>query len=318
MSRKLTSLLFALAFVFTQTPAFAWGDTGHMVVAQIAYSRLNPTAAARVAELVKLVRANYSFKDKKTGKMKFVDKTYTPVTIANYMDDMRDHPTLKNKLSPLHFTNDPFFDGIPEHELEAAAANVQTQIEASTETLRRDAFSQSKKKMLEEATHLAYLFHLVGDLHQPLHCVSRYSTEHPDGKGDQGGNLFFLDPPDAKGDHKEKLHGYWDAGGRQFDFVSRPLSGAGFDKIREYAFEAMKTYPVKRPEWKVAEVAHWVRESHDLAVEAAYHDTQKNSLTQFVEPDEKYKERAQQISRRRVAMAGYRLAALLNSIYPEK
>jgi S1/P1 Nuclease len=318
MPKKITSLLFALALLLTQTPAFAWGDTGHMVVAQIAYSRLNPTAAARVAELVKLVRANYSFKDKKTGQVKFVNKTYTPVTIANYMDDMRDDPKSK-KLSSWHFTNVPFFEGIQPHELEAVAVNIQTQIQASTETLRENAFSQSKQKMLKEATNLAYLFHLIGDLHQPLHCVSRYSPEHPDGTGDQGGNLFFLDPPpDAKAQHKEKLHGYWDAGGRQFTFVSRPLSSAGFDKIREFAFAAMKTYPAKRPEWKVAEVDQWVRESHDLAVEMAYQDAEGNSLTQFVEPDDKYKMRAQEVSRRRVAMAGYRLAALLNSIYPEK
>ncbi|HEV7902221.1 MAG TPA: S1/P1 nuclease [Pyrinomonadaceae bacterium] len=317
MSRKIISLLFAFALLFSQTSAFAWGDTGHMVVAQIAYSRLNPTAAARVAELVKLIHANYSFKDQK-GNTKFVNKTYTPITIANYMDDMRDHPVLKNKLAPMHFTNDPFFDGIPEKELAAVPVNIQAQIQESAEMLRANAFSKTKQKMLKEATHLAYLFHLVGDLHQPLHCVSRYSEEHPQGKGDQGGNLFFLDPADAHGKHKEKLHGYWDAGGRQFDFVSRPLSTAGFEKIREFAFAAMKTYPAKRPEWKVAEVGEWVRESHDLAVENAYRDAQGNSLTQFAEPDEKYRERAQEIARRRVAMAGYRLAALLNSIYPEQ
>lgn len=317
MSRKIISLLFAFALLFSQTPAYAWGDTGHMVVAQIAYSRLNPTAAARVTELVKLIRANYSFKDQK-GNTKHVNKTYTPITIANYMDDMRDHPVLKNKLAPMHFTNDPFFDGIPEQELPPAPVNIQAQIEASAETLRENAFSKTKQKMLKEATHLAYLFHLVGDLHQPLHCVSRYSEEHPKGKGDQGGNLFFLDPPDAHGKHKDKLHGYWDGGGRQFDFVARPLSTAGFEKIREFAFAAMKTYPAKRPEWKVAEVGEWVRESHDLAVENAYRDAQGNSLTQFAEPDDKYRERAQEIARRRVAMAGYRLAALLNSIYPEQ
>jgi S1/P1 Nuclease len=316
MTRKIISLLFALSLLFSQTPAYAWGDTGHMVVAQIAYSRLNPTAAARVAELVKLIRANYSFKDQ-TGETKFVNKTYTPITIANYMDDMRDDPKSK-KLGSWHFTNVPFFDGIPEQELPAVSVNVQTQIQASAETLRENAFSKTKQKMLKEATHLAYLFHLIGDLHQPLHCVSRYSAEHPGGAGDQGGNLFFLDPPDARGKHKAKLHGYWDAGGRQFDFVSRPLSSAGFEKIREFAFAAMKTYPARRPEWKVAEVEQWVQESHDLAVENAYRDMQGNSLTQFVEPDDKYRERAQEISRRRVAMAGYRLAALLNSIYPER
>jgi hypothetical protein len=37
-----------------------------------------------------------------------------------------------------------------------------------------------------ESYDLAWLLHLVGDVHQPLHATSRYSAAFPD--GDEGGN----------------------------------------------------------------------------------------------------------------------------------
>ncbi|MGL5742868.1 MAG: S1/P1 nuclease [Legionella sp.] len=35
---------------------------------------------------------------------------------------------------------------------------------------------------------LRLLIHVVGDVHQPLHAITRVSTQLP--KGDMGGNLF--------------------------------------------------------------------------------------------------------------------------------
>ena len=249
--------------------------------------------------------------------MMSVSKTYTPITIANYMDDMRDDKR-SEFLKAWHFTNVPFFDGIPESDIELPRVNIETQLEESIEILRANAFSTDPKKRFKEAINLAYLFHLIGDLHQPLHCVSRYSTEHPRGLGDIGGNSFFLDrvPPGQK--NKEKLHGYWDAGGRQFTFVSRPLSSEGFNTIRNFAFQSMREYPDRNPDWKETAVSVWINESRELAVANAYKDTANRPLKQFVEPDDDYRNRAQKIARRRVAMAGYRLAALLNSIYPNR
>ena len=37
---------------------------------------------------------------------------------------------------------------------------------------------------------LRLFIHFMGDIHQPLHCTSNYTKDHP--KGDMGGNLFDL------------------------------------------------------------------------------------------------------------------------------
>ena len=53
------------------------------------------------------------------------------------------------------------------------------------------------------AVALAWLLHLVGDVHQPLHCSSRVTSEDPFPRGDRGGNTFALDAG-------HNLHAYWD------------------------------------------------------------------------------------------------------------
>ena len=54
----------------------------------------------------------------------------------------------------------------------------------------------------ERAIALAWVLHLVGDVHQPLHASSRVTAKEP--KGDGGGNAFKLDKAD------QDLHHYWD------------------------------------------------------------------------------------------------------------
>ena len=57
----------------------------------------------------------------------------------------------------------------------------------------------------EKAIHLCWVMHLVGDIHQPLHCVSLYCEQFPN--GDHGGNdsLYRLG-----GKRIIKLHPFWD------------------------------------------------------------------------------------------------------------
>src|SRR5207302_7169292 len=52
---------------------------------------------------------------------------------------------------------------------------------------------------------LVWILHLVGDVHQPLHAVSRYTKQIPD--GDAGGNAETVIP--ATGE-TIALHTYWD------------------------------------------------------------------------------------------------------------
>src|SRR5688500_12095845 len=84
-------LVLAALLLASQTSALAWHDTGHMLVAQIAYLRLTPAAKERVEKLLvppqgrrPLIHLCAGYYTPAT-----CEKTYDPVTIAVWMDDFR-------------------------------------------------------------------------------------------------------------------------------------------------------------------------------------------------------------------------------------
>ncbi|WAS89967.1 S1/P1 nuclease [Nannocystis punicea] len=56
------------------------------------------------------------------------------------------------------------------------------------------------------AVALAWVLHLVGDSHQPLHSAALFSSRHLP-QGDLGGNAFLVQPPGAA---PTRLHAVWD------------------------------------------------------------------------------------------------------------
>lgn len=83
------------------------------------------------------------------------------------------------------------------------------------------------------------MIHYFGDVHQPLHSVSRYTADYPD--GDMGGNLFTIDPIGPVGDTADNLHALWDS------VVStmigkdpqQPLDNEDWDFLTETAVDIM-------------------------------------------------------------------------------
>ena len=56
------------------------------------------------------------------------------------------------------------------------------------------------------AIALAWLFHLVGDIHQPLHTAQLFTVDYP--KGDRGGNEICVRVTQAG--QPMDLHRFWD------------------------------------------------------------------------------------------------------------
>src|SRR4029077_16255685 len=56
----------------------------------------------------------------------------------------------------------------------------------------------------DKAVYLTWLFHLVGDIPQPLHCTAVFSERFPD--GDRGGNLALIRIRSGP----TNLHSFWD------------------------------------------------------------------------------------------------------------
>jgi len=296
-----TTLLVGV-LLLPQTAALAWHDTGHMVIAQIAYNRLSSAARARVDKLLVPPpdRRGYVF---------FCDKTYDPLTIATWMDDLR-VDSMHADLAPWHYINyKPIFDGIPARNIEPAQENVMARIEWCVETLKKggdqDTFAANKNS----AEVLGYLYHLAGDVHQPLHAATRYSSKNTD--GDEGGNLFLVTMPEPT--RIKNLHAYWDAAGGLFDFrsVKRPLDANGRAEIQHLAKSIMAAHPVTTfPQSKDINPKTWVEESNQLARQVVF-----AGISDGGAPSKAYGNRAKEVSQKRIALAGYRLAEVLNTIY---
>lgn len=298
-------ILLTLALLLSaQASALAWHDTGHMIVSQIAYLRLTPAAKARVDALLvtppgkrPLIFLCAGYYTPET-----CEKTYDPVTIGVWMDDFRGD-SLNDPYAPWHYVDFPFFDGMPERgDAGPEPENALARINWAVSSLRRGTTGRDKT----DAELVGFLFHLVGDVHQPLHAVARVTAAHPE--GDQGGNLFKIQmPPDTR---ISNLHAFWDAAGGAFGFASpkRPLDKAGQDRIRALAEEVMKEYPAdSMPEWKDLDPHTWVMESNALAREVVY-----KNIAEGEAPSAAYTDAAQKLSRKRLALAGYRLAGVLN------
>jgi hypothetical protein len=70
----------------------------------------------------------------------------------------------------------------------------------------------------EKAIALCWMFHLVGDVHQPLHTTALFNQQFPD--GDRGGNDFYIQVREDKS--TISLHKFWDniiGSSRRFQFV---------------------------------------------------------------------------------------------------
>jgi hypothetical protein len=284
MRTLLRSSVIVLITFLMAVPAFAWGDPGHMVVAQIAFDNLNETAKARVNELVPQVTLG--------------NNTYTFVTLACWMDDIRDTSALE-PLKDWHFITLRFDDGIPPVEQPPPPINVQSILDWSIARLR----TRRDSKRVQAYT-LAYLAHLTGDVHQPLHCATRYNAAMPD--GDLGGNFFRLSSTAIR----PNLHSYWDGAAGFFDSanLTRPLNSNERQRIRNFARQIQQDFPAA----DIADVdnvspATWVTESHELARTVAYLNITPNTV-----PSNAYRDTTRDTARKRIATAGYRLARVLN------
>lgn len=160
---------------------------------------------------------------------------------------------------------------------------------------------------------MRFIIHFVGDIHQPLHCTSRISSANPE--GDRGGNLVRIKVVGANGQIKEtNLHSYWDTGLNTFPLTGLNFAPPPLSKIPAAAATAKAGNPPTDPALKLNDPTNyqaWADESFELAKSVTY-----NGITNGGRPSKAYRNRGIKIVRKRVAWGGYRLAALLNSIWP--
>jgi hypothetical protein len=302
----------AVCLLFTLQNAQGWNSIGHMTVAYVAYQQLTPVQKARVATLLAL-NPNY----KKwlgyihPGASPGDQQMYVFMMAATWPDEIKangsgykldgDSPPHTPEASAnigytdlemhkyWHFVNMPFStDGTA---LPAVPApNAQTEI-----SLLRKALASDEPDALK-SYDLVWLLHLTGDIHQPLHCSNRISQAAK--RGDGGGNSVTIDLA------PNELHGYWDSllgVGDTANFLVAVKAGQLLSSADAAAAADLNE-------------ADWTNESFALAKSKVYADPPiGQGLGKFtIGSNSAYGAASLKIARERVALAGTRLAGVIN------
>jgi hypothetical protein len=166
--------------------------------------------------------------------------------------------------------------------------NALTQIKARTTALASNASDDVK------SYDLVWLIHLVGDAHQPLHATSRFTAADP---GDNGGNAETVTPMNAA---TESLHAFWDG------LLGDRLTPA---QAVNMAASLPPPDPVRAAR---ADPETWFNESEAAAKAFAYAPPIGRGDGPYTLTDG-YQQKAIEVAHAQAAVAGARLAGLLNA-----
>jgi hypothetical protein len=141
---------------------------------------------------------------------------------------------------------------------------------------------------------LVWLLHLVGDVHQPLHCTSRFN--HAQTSGDSGGNLVKI----ACAGCPVNLHFFWD-----------DILGTSEDP-GDAANLGQELDPADPSQASISDPTKWVTESFNLAKADVYHFPVRNGPGPYALTTA-YSNKASEVADLQIPLAGQRLANLLNA-----
>jgi len=268
--RPLFCMVLVLAvFSCYSTPTFAWGEAGHRIVAMIAERNISPDTQLRINQIlgngVKLA------------------------AVANFADEVRDDfPKTYN----FHFVDIPIDDDVTDDVYKPSRDckwNPQKG-DCVLAALRRyrDQVLSPGSNAEKRAFALKFIVHLVGDMHQPLHCAEKNNDF-----GGGGVSVRWFNNP-------TNLHKVWDTriiGRPQLSddvFVQGLINGSTAQEM-----EAMRGGNILR----------WALESHQLAAEYAYDIPANHKLGQD------YYNRNWPIVHRQLLRGGMRLARVLDWLF---
>jgi hypothetical protein len=284
------------------TAARRWNATGHEVIASIAWNHLTPQARARAVQLLRNGPPEAHLGDAEPTSGSSAEREKALFVHTSLWADQ-----IKGRSAPNHAYDRPVWHYTDYYwreqngkivlvpELKPDPENALERLALLPGVLSSGAPDSAR------AVALAWIEHLVGDVHQPLHLSARVTAESP--KGDRGGNDLKL------AGTQSNLHSYWDG---ILDILEKPPAGDRSGYVDGWAAKIEKELPIStftKAELD-AEPEAWGKESLTLAEELLYPAT----LVAGTAPSDAYKSTAGQAGKRRIALAGYRLATVLNRL----
>ena len=318
--RMLSLALVCGVSLFVSPSAFAWGCKGHQTVALIAKKYLTPEAT-KLANDMLAIDPGRPIPSSGVCNTANLDSYAAGATWA---DAVRQ----KGVDDGWHFIDIP--RGGDQSLIATICAKPASCITAAIQAQMLVLEDSSADPKLRAAA-LRYVLHFAGDIHQPLHCTTN---------GDRGANCvpvtyFKSKPSPSKNnpdDYSPNLHGIWDT-----QMVEKDMAAMGAATVQAYADALDTSFKAQIAAWQLEPInpEDWAWDSHQHAEDIAYGDLPKlipidphpdaeltscsdnnrvgnRMFHKHLKLDQPYQDDASDVIRERLAMAGIRLALLLN------
>jgi hypothetical protein len=253
MNKALITLTFLLTILITPIKTFAWGSKGHGLVAEVAFNYMDENTKKEVLKYLN----GMSIED-----------------AANWMDNVKSDHTY-DFMRAYHYVN--FDKGAT--VVETNGDNIIYQLDTTIKELK----NKNNLSKEEINTKIKILFHLMGDLHQPLHV----------GYGDdKGGNTMQINY-NFRGTN---LHSLWDSGIIEYKKITLPdcLNANKYSKNEIRALQDV-------------DVVYWATGSR--AFLPFIYKTGGNKI------NEDYVDACVPVIENQILKAGIRLAGVLNEVF---
>lgn len=283
-------LKFVLMLVLTgfSNKVLAWGESGHGAVGYIADKNLTPQARAFIHKIIGI----------------------EALAVASvWPDEARSDERFAN-FSEYHYMDIPpayTFSTLPERM--RAPRDADTIISQVPSLLVGSSLNREQKMIL-----LRYLVHVVGDVHQPLHIGNSF---------DRGGNackVKLLNPSSGRVE-ETTLHYVWDD---KLITSLRPVGKTGWYGYKEFAELVLSEENVDFKSFVQTKPSEWYDESQKLHSEVypdkkskekvSYRPYCDNPPSKIPTLDNAYVKNSLTIIKKRILLAGYRLAGLINKM----
>ena len=323
---RILLFLFFLVSTTNWQIIYAWNYTSHAIVAIIAYEWMDTESRNKVLDLIKHhPRYKEDFIDAMPDSSKFwttsekeqwifAQIAFWPDIARGFEGETRD----KFHHSTWHYINLGVFpnDELKEQFGSTLPSNTNLYYSEASEFERMnimealdyvtDQFESKTITLSEKAVFLCWMFHLVGDLHQPMHSSAMF-TPRLFSEGDRGGNSIKVG--------KYNLHSTWDwalGGEREISKLVEFILPIRKDQISIYYDSSVK---------EEFNFNGWLEESYSLAKSKAYSEAVRDTVLSaensnstefptFIMSND-YKINMKEAALERVELAGYRLSELL-------
>ncbi len=260
LGRLAITFVASLVLYGYSSEAPAWGSEGHTAIGMLAIEQLTPDVRQELERL--------------TGPL----DEQAMMEACNWPDQIRETDEWA-WTAPRHYINIPRGESVylQSRDCPDQVCNTEAIKISATQLANRQAGKQERWQAF------AWLCHLVGDLHQPLHAGFA---------DDRGGNKFVV----IFNGEDTNLHTFWD---HELPGLHAEDGQSLFQLLKKSSVSPVTTH------WSPAMVDRWTSESHALAEQKIYPAS--------MQIDGVYVQENWKIARQQLGTAASRLALIINS-----